>query len=155
MKRAVILIGLMLAACQQASPPADNAADNEVGPPESNVAANAAEPTPPFADTPNAHPTAPEPAPIPAKFRGIWAESRTVCTQLSHPSRLIISGRTLRFPSFVLEGDSVTFPTDDSFAVKGHNKRTDEPAEAHYSIDAAGLILTDEAGGGAVRVKCG
>ena len=110
---------------------------------------------PPFAEVENAHPTAPEPAPIPAKFRGIWAEQKSVCSQLSHPSRLIISGRTLRFPAFVLQVDSVALPDDDSFAVKGHNKKTKAPAEAHYSVDPAGIVLTDEAGGGAERVKCG
>jgi hypothetical protein len=150
-RRAAILLALMLAACQQASPPAGNATANAAA----NTTANAAEPAPPFAETPDAHPTAPEPAPIPAKFRGIWAETRAVCAQLSHPSRLIISGRTIRYPAFVLEGDSVDLPTPDSFTVKGRSKRTEAPAEAHYSIDATGLILTDEAGGGAVRVKCG
>ena len=150
MKHGVIILGLVLAACQQAPAPADNAVTADA-----NLAANAAEPTPPFAEVDNAHPTAPEPAPIPAKFRGIWAEQKSVCSQLSHPSRLIISGRTLRFPAFVLEADSVALPDDDSFAVKGHDKKTKAPAEAHYSVDAAGIVLTDEAGGGAERVKCG
>ena len=85
----------------------------------------------------------------------LWAEQQAVCAQLSHPSRLIISDHSLRFPEFVLETDSVTLPSDDSFAVKGHNKKTDAPMEAHYSVDATGNILTDEAGGGAVRVNCG
>ena len=151
MRRFANLLPLMLVACQQQAPaPAGNAVTADA-----NVAANVAEPTPPFAEVDNAHPTAPEPAPIPAKYRGIWAESRAVCTQLSHPSRLIISGRTVRYPAFVLEGDSVDLPTDDSFAIKGRNKKTKAPAEAHFSIDATGLVLTDEAGGGAVRVKCG
>jgi hypothetical protein len=140
-RRVAILLPILLAACQQAPTPADNATVEGV------VIAET--------DTPPAEPTAPETAPIPAKFRGIWAEQQAVCAQLSHPSRLIISDNSLRFPEFVLEADSVTLPNDDSFAVKGHNKKTDAPMEAHYSVDATGNILTDEAGGGAVRVNCG
>jgi hypothetical protein len=41
-----------------------------------------------------------------------------------------------------------------SFAVAGHNQRTGAPAEAHFSIDATGSVLTDQAGGGAVRMRC-
>ncbi len=147
-RTAALMLAVLLAGCGQPSAPTG-----------ANVAqadANWAEAAlPPFAEVENAHPTAPEPAPIPAKFRGIWAEQKSVCSQLSHPSRLIISGRTLRFPAFVLQVDSVALPDDDSFAVKGHNKKTKAPAEAHYSVDPAGIVLTDEAGGGAERVKCG
>ncbi len=152
MTRYAILLPLMLAACQQAPAPANDAnavAEEVIVETETGDAATNAGATPPSAETP-----APEPAPIPAKFRGIWAESRAVCSQLSHHSRLIISGSTLRYPSFVLVADSVDFPTDASLAVKGHNKRTQAPIEAHFSIDATGNILTDEAGGGAVRVNC-
>lgn len=146
----LMLAVLLLAGCGQPSAPTDaNVAQADAN------GAEAANAMPPFAEVENAHPTAPEPAPIPAKFRGIWAEQKSVCSQLSHPSRLIISGRTLRFPAFVLEVDSVALPDDDSFAVKGHNKKTKAPAEAHYSVDPAGIVLTDEAGGGAERVKCG
>jgi hypothetical protein len=151
-KRSAILLGLMLEACQQASPPADNRTANSAA--AANVSANVVEAQPPFAETPDAHPGASEPAPIPAKFRGIWAESQAVCAQLSHPSRLIISESSLRYPSFVLVADSVDLPTDASVAVKGRNKRTQAPIEAHFSIDVTGNILTDEAGGGAVRVNC-
>ena len=149
MKRLAILLPLMLAACQQAPAPAGNATAN------SDEVVIAETDTPPAESQAPTEPAAPEPAPIPAKFRGIWAEQKAVCAQLSHPSRLIISDRTLRFPAFVLEADSVSVPNDDSFAVKGHNKKTRAPVEAHYSIDVAGIVLTDEAGGGAVRVKCG
>ena len=143
MRRVVTLSSLMLAACQQATPPAGNAA------------ANADETVIAETDTPPAEPAAREPVPIPAKFRGIWAEGRAACAQLSHPSRLIISERVIRYPSFVLVGESFDLPTDSGVAVKGYNQRTQAPTEAHFSIDATGLILTDEAGGGAVRVKCG
>ena len=141
MKRFVALLAVPLAACQQASPHADDAKPKVVA----NLKEKAAE----------ARPTAPEPAAIPAKFRGTWAEGRAACAQLSHPSRLIISESVIRYPSLALVGEEVDRPTDSSFAVKGHNQRTGAPAEAHYSIDAAGGILTDEAGGGAVRVRCG
>jgi hypothetical protein len=108
---------------------------------------------PPFAEVNGAHPTAPEPAPIPAKFRGTWADSKTACTNLTHPSRLTISGNTLRFPDFVIFGDDVT-ASGNQFALKGKLEGGNRPAEAHYSLDASGNILTDEAGGGAVRVRC-
>ena len=149
MRFAILLAPMSLVACQQAEAPAGNVAA------AANVSSNAAEPAPPSTEAPRAQPTAPDPAPIPASFRGIWAEGRAACAQLSHPSRLIISASVIRYPSFVLVGESTDLPTDSSFAVKGQNQRTGAPAEAHYSIEATGLILTDEAGGGAVRVKCG
>lgn len=150
MKRVAILMAPVLAACQQASPPADNAAAN------SDEIVIAETDTPGAeGEAPVAQPAAPKPESIPAKFRGIWAEGRAACAQLSHPSRLIISERVIRYPSFVLVGESIDLPADASFAVKGHNQRTEALVEAHYSIDATGLILTDEAGGGTVRVKCG
>ena len=91
---------------------------------------------------------------IPANFRGLWADGRAACAQLSHPSRLIISESVIRYPAFVLIGEGIDRPTELSFAVKGHNQRTGAPAEAHFSIDATGSVLTDEAGGGAVRERC-
>jgi hypothetical protein len=109
---------------------------------------------PPFAEVEGAHPTAPEPAPIPAKFRGTWAESEATCADLADHSRLTISGRTVRHPDFVIFGDSVTLPASDQFALKGKIEATGAPAEAHYSIDASGKVLTDGAGGGTVRVRC-
>jgi len=108
------------------------------------------EATPPFAEEPGA----PEPAPIPAKFRGTWAESKTACTELNHSSRLTISGRTVRTPGAVLFGDSFTFPAPNQFALEGKFEGGNRVGAAHYSLDATGNILTDEAGGGAVRVRC-
>lgn len=156
-------IGLALIAapgfvsCGQPAPPKDAATNDAAVPiannpaPEGNVAAPT---TPPFAEMPGAHPTAPEPAPIPAKFRGNWAESKAACADLKHHSRLGISGRTVRYPTHVLFGDSFSFPAANQFAVKGKVEGTSRPAEAHYSINAGGDVLTDEAGGGAVRVPC-
>jgi hypothetical protein len=53
-----------------------------------------------------------------------------------------------------LVSERVDLATDLSFAVKGQNQRTGAPAEAHFSIDATGSVLTDQAGGGAVRMRC-
>jgi len=110
-----------------------------------NLAANAEAP----AELPTANVQS-----IPARFRGVWAADRAACAQQAHPSRLIISERVIRYPSLVLVGESVELPAS-GFAVKGYNQRTGAPAEAHFSVDATGNILTDEAGGGAVRVRCG
>ena len=145
MTRFAALLALLIAACHQGSPPTENA--------NGTVTANAAEAQSPIAET-GANSTAAERASIPAKFRGIWAEGRAACAQLSHPSRLIISESVIRYPSFVLIGESVDLPANTGIAIKGHNQRTGAPAEAHYSIDETGSILTDEAGGGAVRVRC-
>ncbi len=123
-------------------------------PPAANQAGNVDEIVIAETDAPRAEGEAPA-ASIPANFRGIWAEGRAACAQLSHPSRLIVSERVIRYPAFVLIGEGVDLPTGSSFAVKGHNQRTGAPAEAHFSIDATGSLLTDEAGGGAVRVRCG
>jgi len=109
---------------------------------------------PPFAEVRGAHPTAPEPAPIPAKFRGTWADSKASCADIGHHSRLTISGRTVRYPEFVIFGDSVK-ATDDQFALKGKVEDTQRPAEAQFFINDDGDVLTDGAGGGAVRVRCG
>ena len=146
------------AACGEAPMPTADQANNASGDIATTAPANVAtnQPTPPFAETPGAHPyPAPEPAPIPAKFRGTWAANRGACSDLSHHSRLTISGRTVRFTDFVIFGDSVTLPADNQFAIKGKVEGTDHPAEAHYSLDATGNRLIDEAGGGAIRVRCG
>ena len=121
--------------------------------PAANQAGNANEIVIAEADATPSQGAAPAAA-IPANFRGLWAEGRAACAQLSHPSRLIISESVIRYPSFVLIGEGVELPTGLSFAVKGHNQRTGAPAEAHFSIDATGSILTDQAGGGAVRMRC-
>jgi hypothetical protein len=145
-RRLLSTLAVLLAACQQAAAPADNAAANAgaQAPSIADAAPVAASPDP-----------APEPASIPANFRGLWAESQVACGQLSHPSRLVISGDAVRYPSFVLSSESVDLPGDNSVAVKGRNETTKAAAEAHFSMDATGSILTDEAGGGAVRVRCG
>lgn len=146
----------LLVSCQQ--PPAAPGAGNDLTPAIDDSAAAKAPETnsmPPFAEIEGAHPTAPEPAPIPARFRGTWAENAAACTDLSHHSRLIISGRTVRHQSFVVFGDSVTLPAPDHFALKGRIEATGVPAEAHYSINDNGTILTDGAGGGMALVRCG
>lgn len=147
--RRPVLFGFVLAAaaCSGTSAPhqADDANDIAIAETERSQAESAAR---------VAQRAAPEPATIPAKFRGFWAEGRAACAQPSHPSRLIISERVIRYPSLVLIGESVDLPTDAGFAVKGLDQLTGAPAEAHFSIDATGSVLTDEAGGGAVRVKC-
>ena len=152
MIRLIIAFPLLLAAA--CSAPGDiAAADNDAtANAASDASANATQPA--FAEVQDAHPTAPEPAPIPAKFRGTWAENEAACADLSNHSRLTISGRTVRHPDFVIFGDSFTFPTPDQLALKGKIEATGAPIEAHYSINAANDELTDEAGGGAVRVRC-
>ncbi len=153
-----ILPALLVAGCNAPSDTvsADNAA--AVNPDVADRAQND-EPapgttSPPFAEVPNAHPSAPEPAPIPARFRGTWADSAAACADRNHHSRLTISGRTLRFPQFVIFGDSFTFPGPNQFALKGKIETSGRPADAHYSVNTANDVLTDEAGGGAVRVRC-
>jgi len=150
-----LLSALALASCGQPSP--NEVAANDSTVPVANDAApasNAATPAvPPFAETPGAHPTAPEPAPIPAKFRGSWAESKAACADLGHHSRISISGRTIRHPDFVMVGDSVT-ASASQFALKGRFEGTKRPAEAQFFINEAGDVLTDGGGGGAIRVRC-
>ena len=151
---------LMIAACGSQRDPVVN--DNSPTEIDASAAAENSAPDvsantdmPPFAEVEGAHPTAPEPAPIPAKFRGTWAESKAACADLTDHSRLTISGRTVRHPDFVIFGDSLTQPAPDQFALKGKIEATGAPAEAHYSINAAGDVLTDGAGGGTIRVRCG
>ncbi|QNN64769.1 hypothetical protein H9L12_10995 [Sphingomonas rhizophila] len=162
MRALVLLSALTLAACQ---PPTDgNAAGSDIltpnaddaggEAPANDVAASTNAAMPPFAETPNAHPTAPEPAPIPARFRGTWSDSAASCADLAHHSRLTISGRTVRFDDYVIFGDSVSQPNPNEFALKGKIEATGVPAEAHYAISADGKTLTDGAGGGTVRVRC-
>ena len=155
MTRALALfLMLTAAACRQAPPPTSDAnlsADNVVIE-ETDTPAFDNEATP-FAEVNGAHPTAPEPAPIPAKYRGTWAEDKTACTNLNHPSRLTISGNTVRYPDHVIFGDDVTASTNQ-FALKGTVEGSDRRAEAHFFLDPTGNELTDGAGGGAVRVRC-
>ena len=142
MSRIAALAALMLAACQQAAPVDETNAD------AANIAA-AGEPGPPGNTA-----TPPEPARIPANFHGLWAEDDAACGELTHHSRLTVTGNSVRYPAFVLAVDSVTQPAPLALAVKGYSKQTKAPTEAHFSIDATGNILTDQAGGGAVRVRC-
>lgn len=150
MRKFAILQTLMLVSC--GAPNDSAAADDAVQNIGTEATANTA--MPPFAEVDGAHPTAPEPAPIPANFRGTWAGNEAACADLKSHSRMTISGRTVRHPDFVIFGDSVTLPAKDQFALKGKIEATGAPIEAHYSINAAGDVLTDEAGGGAVRVRC-
>jgi hypothetical protein len=163
MRLSLLLPLAALAACGAPSEPAANdavavEANDSVTPSTTNEAepdAISNNAMPPFAEVSGAHPTAPEPAPIPAKFRGTWAENEAACADLKHHSRLGVSGRTVRHPDFVIFGDRFTFPSPNQFALEGHIEATGARADAHYSINAAGNVLTDEAGGGAVRVRCG
>ena len=148
---------LLAAACGDAAAPGNdvNLVANEVVIAETDTPeAIENEAIPPFAEVNGAHAAAPEPAPIPARFRGTWAESKTACTNLNHPSRLTISGRTVRTPTAVLVGDSFTFPGPNQVALDGKFEGGGRAGAAHYSLDATGNVLTDEAGGGAVRVRC-
>ena len=101
-------------------------------------------------------PASPEPAPIPAAFRGIWAEAESLCADLAHPSRLVISGATLRFHESVAEVARVDRigPREINIIGTAPGEGTSEPAEHHFSIDAAGETLTDQGGGGTVRRRC-
>jgi hypothetical protein len=143
----IALIAL-LASCSQPAQAPNEAAANDSAVSVANVAAPVNN-----AETPGAEPAAPEPAPIPVRFRGTWAESKAACVDLKHHSRITISGRTVRHPDFVMVGDSVT-ASETQFALKGHFEGTDRPAEAQYFINEPGDVLTDGGGGGAVRVRC-
>ena len=147
----ILPLATLLAACSPQSDAANEAMANNALPVPETPVENAA--NPPFAGVENAHSSAPEPAPIPAVFRGTWAESRPACTDRAHHSRLTISGRTVRHPDFVIVGDEVT-ASGTKIALKGHIEATGATAEAHYSLNPAGAVLTDEAGGGMIRVRC-
>ena len=153
MRLAVIPLVLLMTACGDASAPGNdvNLVANEVIVETEAPAVNAA--MLPFAEVNGAHPTAPEPAPIPAKFRGTWGESKTACTDLGHSSRITISGRTIRHPTFVMVGEKVT-ASANQFSLEGVFEGSDRRAEAQYFLDSTGNELTDGGGGGAVRVRC-
>lgn len=144
----VLIAALGLASCGQPAPASNEVAANNSAVPVANNATPVGN-----AATPATPPTAPEPAPIPAKFRGTWADSKTACAHLEHHSRIVISDRTVRHPTFVIFGDSVT-ASANQFSLKGHFEGSDRPAEAQYFINAAGDELTDGGGGGAIRVRC-
>lgn len=130
----------------------ENNADGNVAAPEPQPSTNGA--MPPFAEVPGAHPNPPVPAPIPAAFRGIWAESRALCADLSHPMRLVVSGRTLRFHESVVEESRVDVAGPRRIRVVGTATGEGEtrPAVYRLTLDAAGDRLTVN---DAVRVRCG
>lgn len=146
---------LLLASCGQPAAEPDPVQNEVVATPivettPSPLPAPSPSPTmPPFAEVEGAHPYPPVPAPIPAMFRGVWAETKAACADRAHPSWLGISGRTLQFPDRVVEETKIDLPAARQFVL------TDATAtEYHFSIDTAGNRLTDEAAGGAVRVRC-
>lgn len=142
----------LLVACgeEQSAPPA---ADTNVMVDAEPVAA-APEPMPPFAEVEGAHPYPPIPAPIPAAFRGVWAETPALCDNLDHHSILMISGATLRFPDFIVRTDDVETLGPGEIEIKGIVEGTDQPSDHHFFIDEAGRTLTDGGGGGTVRARC-
>jgi hypothetical protein len=150
---AILLACASLAACgtDPAEPPANNATE------AATPAAAPGNAMPPSTEDSNASSTAPEPAPVPTAFRGTWAESEALCGDPSHPSRLVISGGSLRFHESVLEVARVdnVGPREINIIGTATGEGTTRPAEYHYSIDAAGATLTDLAGGGMVRRRCG
>lgn len=157
-----ILLVLPAACGGEASAP-NAATETAEAPIENRTTAPAAAPVqenvqmPPFAEVDNAHPYgAPPPAPIPAAFRGTWAESKALCGDLAHHNRLGISGATVRFPKAVTRVDSVDTLGPRAINIFGHPEDGDtaQRIEHHFILDAAGDTLTDGAGGGMVRVRC-
>ena len=146
MKLALPLIALVaLPGCNAEESAANRAA-------ETNVSVAEVPAPPPPAGNVEAEPAE---ALIPNRFRGLWAESQQVCGVLTHDSRLVVGDNDLRYPEFVVVVEEVSAPDANSFAVKGRNKKSGEAAEAHFSLDVTGNILTDEVGGGTTRVRCG
>lgn len=167
----LLLLPLMLAACSQQPPVAANdeapamtdapaveqdAIEDAPIASATAVAKDATPPAasneamPPFAEVPNAHPTAPEPAPIPARFRGTYARDAAACADLKDPSRLTVSGRTVRMPGKVIFGDRFETPDANSVAVSGKIEGTDTPANTRLTLD--GTVLRQA--GAADRVRC-
>ena len=148
------LVGLsMLAACGT-----EPARDAEEPSPAANESAGPVASPDGASDAPAPDPSGlPREAPIPAGFRGVWAETEALCGDLAHPSRLVISGIALRFHEAVATIDRVERlgPREVNIYVTAAGEGTTRPAEYHYSLDAAGETLTDEAGGGMVRRRCG
>lgn len=150
---ALVLACALLAACTgDPAEPQPNQAEAEVATTE-EAPGNAASPST-ESDKPS---TAPAAAPIPAAFRGTWAENETLCGDPSHHSRLVIAGGTLRFHDRVVEVARVEAPGPREINIIGTEpgEGTTRPAEHHFSIDSAGDTLTDQAGGGTVRRRCG
>lgn len=156
MRIAVPLL-MLVSACTEADPPpgeANRLADAATLDNAAEGQASAGRPPPPAAEDPERGPGAIEPAPIPARFHGAWAEDEAACADPAHPSRLTVSGRSLRFPDFSMIAEQVATPTPDQFALAGYFEGTRRPAEAQYFLGQSGAVLTDGGGGGAVRVRC-
>ena len=154
---AILLACASLAACGgDPGEPQANQANEAAG--EEAPAAAPGNVTSPPGEVDNAQPAAPEPAPapIPAAFRGTWAESEALCADRSHPSRLVISGGSLRFYESVFGVARVDRigPREINIIGTATGEGTTRPAEYHVSLDAAGDTLTDQGGGGMVRTRC-
>jgi hypothetical protein len=149
---ALLLACASLVAC--GGDPAEQQANRAeaVGEPTGGAPAEAA---PPSAEAGNIS-SGPAPAPVPAAFRGTWAETEALCGDPADPSRLVIAGRTLRFHASVLEVARVEQlgPREINIVSTAAGEGTTRPAEYHVSIDAAGDTLTDQGGGGMVRRRC-
>jgi hypothetical protein len=149
---AILLACASLAACggDQGQPQANQSAREEAPAAALGNAASL------VADEDNAQAAAPEPAPVPAAFRGTWAETEALCADRSHPSRLEISGGALRFYESVFEVARVDRigPREINIIGTATGEGTTRPAEYHFSLDAAGDTLTDQGGGGMVRTRC-
>ena len=147
----VFACSILLGACGERG--AEVAASNNLVVTEATPAAE------PDADN-HQQPEAPgqaDPAPIPAPFRGTWAETQADCGDPAHISRLVISGTTLRFYESLETVARVERlgPREINIYVTATGEGTTRPAEHHFSLDAAGDTLTDEGGGGMVRRRCG
>jgi hypothetical protein len=152
----------ILMACAMVGACAGEPADPQDNRPGEIAAANAPTDVPVNAATPSAEDEndaspATEPAAVPAAFRGTWAETVALCGNRSHTSRLEISERSLRFYESVMEVDRVEQlgPREINVIGTSTGEGTTRSSERHFSLDAAGETLTDEAGGGMVRRRCG
>ena len=151
---AILLACASLAAC--GSEPADPQANQvQVEEPSAEEAPGNAALAPEETDN-TTSPTAPSTTAVPAAFRGTWAGTEALCGEHSHPSRLVISDRTVRFYESVLEVARVEEigPREINIVGTATGEGTTRPAEYHYSLDAAGDTLTDQGGGGMVRTRC-
>ena len=157
MRRFAILVACAsLAAC--GGEPADPQGDGPGEIPEANALTNVpTNPATPTAEAENDSPAAAQPAAVPEAFQGTWAESEADCGDRSHVSRLVIEERRLRFYESVMEiaGVEQLGPREINITGTSTGEGTTRPSERHLSLDATGETLTDEAGGGMVRRRCG
>ena len=153
---ALLLACAALAACggEPAAPQANQATETAE---QEAPAADSGNAVMPPAEPGNGNNAAPDAASVPAAFRGTWAENEALCAERSHPSRLVIEERRLRFYESVMDVARVEAigPREINIVGIATGEGTTRPAEYHYSHDAAGDTLTDEAGGGMVRRRCG